>query len=141
LLPAPELDAELGVAVAVWMILAVLQPEQGEGDMVATAGQLSPYLQPVRLGALGDLGRTWIELCFQGRAVQLARQGPAQADRQTPIQAGPDRALRHIQAEPDLAQAPLFGVQPEPLAYTTHRQSPLGHLVLPSAKWVTSRGG
>src|SRR5262249_29332462 len=104
--------------------------------MAATVGQLSPYLQPVRLGALGDLARTWIELGFQGRVVQLARQGPAQADRPTPLQAGPDSALGHIQAVRDLAQAPLFGVQPEHLAYTTHRQSPLGHLVLPSAKWV-----
>jgi hypothetical protein len=43
--------------------------------MVATAGQLSPYLQPVQFGLLGDLGSTRVELGLQGGIVQFARQG------------------------------------------------------------------
>ena len=132
-LPLPIELAEPRVAVALRLALAVLLPEQHEGD--AGPPQLAIHRRPIRRALAAHAGRRSCldeEQRVQHRIGQRCRQRPAQARGRGTGRIIAHRTARQPGAAGDraVARAPLL-LQAKDLSDTTHRHSLGWHRPLP----------
>ena len=133
--------AELAVAEALWMLFAVLEPQQLQGHALAL--ELFVDRSPVRQRPPdGRRRRGWEQRGFERGVVHVIRQRPADAGRLGPPQVLTDRGDRdagrggHLTAR----QAVAVG-QPQDVSDLAHGRAGSGHSGSPPSNRCLSEGG